>query len=66
MKILIDAMGGDNAPLEILKGASLASREIDEKICLVGKEDMILTLAKENRIDLIIGKIVTDHSYILY
>ena len=27
MRILIDAMSGDNAPLEILKGASLAARE---------------------------------------
>lgn len=50
MKILIDAMGGDNAPLEILKGASLASNEYIESICLVGKEDKLRALAKENGI----------------
>ena len=27
MRIIIDAMGGDNAPLEILKGCKLAADE---------------------------------------
>ena len=29
MKIIIDAMGGDNAPVEIVKGALMAAREFD-------------------------------------
>ena len=28
MKIIVDAMGGDNAPLEIIKGTMLAVDEI--------------------------------------
>lgn len=52
MKILIDAMGGDNAPLEIIKGASLAAKEYKEDICLVGKEELILALAKKEGLDI--------------
>ena len=28
MKIIVDAFGGDNAPLEILKGAAQAAQEL--------------------------------------
>lgn len=52
MKILIDAMGGDNAPLEIIKGAEMAANEFDAQIMLVGKKTVIEQLAKENNIDL--------------
>ena len=38
MKIIIDAMGGDNAPEEIVKGAALASLEYDADLVLVGDE----------------------------
>lgn len=41
MKIIIDAMGGDNAPAEIVKGAVEAIREFGVSITLVGKEDEI-------------------------
>jgi glycerol-3-phosphate acyltransferase PlsX len=41
--IAVDAMGGDNAPGEIIKGAVLAVREKKEiKVVLVGKEDVIV------------------------
>jgi glycerol-3-phosphate acyltransferase PlsX len=39
--IALDAMGGDNAPVETVKGAVEASKEIDYKIALVGKEAAI-------------------------
>lgn len=40
--IAVDAMGGDNAPGEIIKGAVLAVRDKKEiKVVLVGKEDVI-------------------------
>lgn len=39
--IAVDAMGGDNAPMEIVKGAVEAAKEIDYKIALVGREDDI-------------------------
>lgn len=52
MKILIDAMGGDHAPLEAVRGASLAAKEFDAEICLVGKEELILEIAKKEALDL--------------
>ena len=39
--IAVDAMGGDYAPLEIVKGAILAARELGVKIILTGKEKQI-------------------------
>lgn len=39
--IAVDAMGGDNAPVEIVKGAVEASKGIDYVIALVGKEDIV-------------------------
>ena len=41
MRILVDAMSGDNAPLEIIKGAEMASREFDEEIIIIGDENII-------------------------
>lgn len=53
MKIIIDAFGGDNAPLEIIKGAMLAVDEFDiDKIILVGDETKINACVKENAITL--------------
>ena len=36
MKIVVDAFGGDNAPLEIIKGAILAQKKFNIDICLTG------------------------------
>ena len=53
MKILIDAMSGDNAPLEILKGAEWAKKEFKEhSIMLVGDENIISDVAVKNEIDI--------------
>lgn len=41
MKIIIDAMGGDNAPQEIVKGAVRAHRELGCDIVLVGIEEQV-------------------------
>jgi glycerol-3-phosphate acyltransferase PlsX len=41
MKIALDAMGGDNAPVETVQGAVLAAREYGIEIVLVGKPDAI-------------------------
>ncbi len=38
MRIAIDAMGGDNAPMEIVKGAVHACDRTDAQIILVGRE----------------------------
>lgn len=41
MKIIIDAMGGDNAPAEIVKGAVMAKRQLGVEIVLVGRENEV-------------------------
>ena len=48
MKIIVDAFGGDNAPLEILKGAIAAKNEYGCDILLCGDEELIRACAKEN------------------
>lgn len=52
MKIIVDAFGGDNAPLEILKGSALAVKELGCEILLVGDEAKIKACASENDIDI--------------
>ena len=41
MRIIIDAMGGDNAPEEIVKGALLARERLGYEMILVGREQEI-------------------------
>lgn len=41
MKIIVDAMGGDHAPEEIVKGACMASKEFGVHIVLVGRQNEI-------------------------
>ena len=41
MRIILDGMGGDNAPEEIVKGAVEAAKEIEDEIIIVGKPDAI-------------------------
>ena len=41
MKIIIDAMGGDNAPQSTVEGAVLAVRELGVQATLVGREQEI-------------------------
>ncbi len=52
MKILIDVMSGDNAPLEMIKGAAFARREFTEDIAIIGDENVISDVAVKNDIDL--------------
>ena len=51
MRIVIDAFGGDNAPLEIIKGASLAQKEYGVDIVLCGDETTIKQCIEENAIN---------------
>lgn len=52
MKIIVDAFGGDNAPLEILKGCEMAVDKYDIDILLTGDEAVIRRLAREQEISL--------------
>lgn len=47
MKILLDAMGGDNAPDANIKGAINAIKQITAEIILIGKEEVINKRVKE-------------------
>lgn len=50
MKIIVDAFGGDNAPLEIIKGCASAVSEYGFDIVLVGIKNEIERVIKENNI----------------
>ena len=47
MKILIDAMGGDNSPDEIIKGCVQTVDELESEIILIGDESKINEKVKE-------------------
>ena len=47
MKIVLDAMGGDNAPDANIKGAVNAINKVKAEVVLVGKEEVIRSKVKE-------------------
>jgi len=47
MVILVDAMGGDNAPDAVIRGAVKAAKEVTADILLVGNEEIINKKVKE-------------------
>jgi len=64
MKILIDVMSGDHAPLEMIKGAEMAAKEFDKSIAIIGDENVIADVAVKNEIDLSNIEIVNAASVI--
>ncbi len=52
MRIIVDAFGGDNAPLEIIKGAALARDTYGYEMVLVGQETVIREVAAANAVSL--------------
>ena len=48
MKIIIDAMGGDNAPKAMVQGALDAAKEYGVEVVLVGRGEAILTALHES------------------
>ena len=52
MKIIVDAFGGDNAPVEVIKGAARAVAELGVEIILTGDENKIKAAAAENNVSL--------------
>ena len=51
MKIILDAMGGDNAPQAPVLGAIQAAKDFGAQITLVGRGDEILQVMRQNGID---------------
>ena len=50
MKIIVDAMGGDNAPQAPVRGALAAAKEYDIDVVLVGRGDAILSVLEQDGI----------------
>ena len=51
-KIIVDAFGGDNAPLEVIKGCAKAVKELKAEIILTGDSAKIKKCAEGNGIDM--------------
>ena len=47
MKILLDVMGGDNSPDELIKGAVDAIDDLESEVVLIGNENIIKEKLKE-------------------
>ena len=52
MKIIIDAFGGDHAPLEIIKGCRRAADKLGVEIVLAGSGEKITACAKAHKLSL--------------
>ena len=52
MKMIIDCMGGDNAPMEMLKGVINAKAELGGEYLLVGHKEILENTARENGLDI--------------
>ena len=52
MKIIVDMMGGDNAPLAVLEGTAQAVKEYGVQILGVGNEELVRRTAADNNITL--------------
>ncbi|MBP0954226.1 MAG: phosphate acyltransferase PlsX [Oscillospiraceae bacterium] len=52
MNIVVDAFGGDNAPLAVLEGSARAVKELGVDVTLTGDENKIKRCADENGISL--------------
>ena len=47
MKLIVDAMGGDNAPESAVIGGALAAKEYGEQVMLVGQPDTVAEILKK-------------------
>ncbi|MDD6278455.1 MAG: phosphate acyltransferase PlsX [Oscillospiraceae bacterium] len=52
MKIIVDGFGGDNAPLEVVKGCARAVSELGAEIIITGSKEKINKCAADNGISL--------------
>ncbi len=52
VKVIVDAFGGDNAPLEVIRGCERAVKELGTEIILTGSESKIKKCAEENGVSL--------------
>ncbi len=62
MKIIIDAMGGDNAPEQIVVGALQAAKEFKVQLTLVGRGEEILDSMRRNGWDTLPNGVEIAHA----
>jgi len=62
MRIILDAMGGDNAPLAPVLGAIQAAKDFGAQITLVGRETEILQAMQEKGIDTLPQGVTVVHA----
>ncbi len=60
MRIVVDAFGGDNAPFEIVEGASQASTEFKTEITLTGNKDTIEKIINDNNLEFFGELVIVD------
>ena len=60
MRIIVDAMGGDHAPEEIVKGALRARQELNVDLVLVGKEELVRECLEQNQAEDLRGIEIVD------
>ena len=65
MKIIVDAMGGDNAPLAPVQGAIQAAKEYGVEIVLVGRQEDIEKTLQENSLTLPAGVTIRHASEVI-
>lgn len=65
MRIVIDAFGGDNAPVEIIKGAAQAFSEYGVDITLTGDKTQIEKVIKDNSLDFGDGLVIVDSTDVI-
>ncbi len=62
MRVIVDAMGGDHAPFAPVMGAVDAAKDFDAKITLIGREEQIRSVLKENGIQEVPEGITVVHA----
>ena len=64
MRLGVDVMGGDNAPAPILEGAlaSLSTFDPDDRLVLVGDEQLIDAGIKDSDVDATLIEVVPTHN----
>lgn len=60
MRIVVDAFGGDNAPIEIVKGAAEASKQFNCEITLTGNKETIERIISDNNLSFFGELLIVD------
>ena len=62
MKIILDAMGGDHAPLEIVKGALQGQKRLGVELVLTGDETAIMDAARKSGVETLPAGVSIRHT----